>query len=149
MRRQNETVLKWLDSQGIHIRRQNTSTVTAARSDVRHSITAPVDRCLNGSQKREQEFFIKAGKWYTIQIVWANADDPRFKLDPIVYVQCRRRTMSTVRVRVENVWRSGTEVKLQIQGQDRFGNKLDGMYSYFLTPDLGASRDVYIASVTE
>lgn len=91
----------------------------------------------------------RGGDWYMLEIVRPATQDgiAEWCLDGMRNVNGISRPVSTQRMYVHSVIRTGGQLQLQCSGVDNFGRREDGLFVYYQTPDSQNERETYILSI--
>lgn len=128
-------------------------TSQTSKSYASRSETKPVDKistllCSTADHKTQetQRNFIQTNAYYDIQVVRPEGES--CGIDPYMLINGQSRVVSTLRVYVYRVEYYNHRIDLYCRGTDRYGKPVDGIYSFYQTPDTRGIRDTYIYSIT-
>lgn len=149
MRKQNDSILNFLSSKGIHVDKR-TPKVGEKPKERSLTVRTNLNTARTGQEYRRDYELVKAGHYYILEIVRPNTTEMKrlYGLDEIRSINGRSRIVSKQRMYVSKVRIESNRMCLDCIGMDRYGRRADGVYVFYQTPDPTNKRDTYVQSIT-
>ena len=114
------------------------------------TVRANLTTAKSGNEERSDRNAIESGHWYMLEIVRAYTRENRslYALDGSRMINGSMRIVSTQKMYVENVYKSGHSLRLVCIGTDRYGRRANGTYVYYFDPETIHNAETFVLSFT-